>query len=775
MVHISLLRKTGEKKMPDEVAWIAWKILLWLKEKREVGMKALGLMCVLSLAALFVSAVPDPYSVKWDSPSENEFGSMPVGNGELGANVWITPDGTVHFYLQRSDSWDEAGRHLKLGGFDVATRLAPDKGSFSQELSALQGTLSATWMSGGKAVKLLLFVDANRPVLSMRLSAPGAPAIKPALNNWRLFDGPRVLEKDEIQTGDPANGASVPTTVWPDTVCTNIAPFRIGSYHMNRGSDGIFNYLGQLQGVSEFKERTNPLEGRIFGFIAETWEISKGEIEINAAGVTAVPSTPELWQLQTLAALKETCGYPFETRLEQHKAWWQAFHERSFIEVSPATEAAAKETASVSQAYALQRYIIGCTGRGNWPIRFNGSIFTVAQPGTKGGADYRRWGNGYWWQNTRLPYYPMLTAGDGEMMMPLFNMYTRLTPFEKKRTQKWLGQPGAFFAECIYYWGDVFTHTYGATPYEKRTDKLQEGQWHKWAWVGTLELSGMMLDYWEYTGDDAFLTRTALPSINAYLEFFDNRYKLDGNGKYLMYPAQAIETWWDCTNPMTEIAGLRSVSAKLLALPETFGTAEERKLWTRVATRTPELPTRPSPDGKTMFAPAAKFASRHNIELPELYCVFPFHLASFEKPNAPLAIEAMKYRRQKQGVGWMQDDLFAAMLGDTAQARSYLTKRCMTNKYPGARFPAFWGPNWDWWPDQCAGGNIERALQLMLMQTEGKHIWLCPAWPKDWNCSFRLHAPYRTTVQGRVENGKVLDLIVTPVSRATDVTIVPVP
>jgi hypothetical protein len=63
------------------------------------------------------------------------------------------------------------------------------------------------------------------------------------------------------------------------------------------------------------------------------------------------------------------------------------------------------------------------------------------------------------------------------------------------------------------------------------------------------------------------------------------------------------------------------------------------------------------------------------------------------------------------------------------------------------------------------------ALQRMLMQCDGDTIRLVPAWPQDWNASFKLHAPKNTTVEGRVENGKLTDLKVTPESRRKDVAI----
>ena len=63
------------------------------------------------------------------------------------------------------------------------------------------------------------------------------------------------------------------------------------------------------------------------------------------------------------------------------------------------------------------------------------------------------------------------------------------------------------------------------------------------------------------------------------------------------------------------------------------------------------------------------------------------------------------------------------------------------------------------------------ALQEMMMQTNGKKIYLMPAWPKDWDANVKLHAPYNTTIEATIKNGKVEKLQVTPQSRAKDVVV----
>jgi hypothetical protein len=94
-----------------------------------------------------------------------------------------------------------------------------------------------------------------------------------------------------------------------------------------------------------------------------------------------------------------------------------------------------------------------------------------------------------------------------------------------------------------------------------------------------------------------------------------------------------------------------------------------------------------------------------------------------------------------------------------------------TKHHDGSRFPAFWGPNYDWVPDQCHGAVAMTALQQMLLQWEGDRILLFPAWPKDWDVKFKLHAPRNTVIEAELRGGEIRSLRVTPPSRAKDVTV----
>ena len=109
-----------------------------------------------------------------------------------------------------------------------------------------------------------------------------------------------------------------------------------------------------------------------------------------------------------------------------------------------------------------------------------------------------------------------------------------------------------------------------------------------------------------------------------------------------------------------------------------------------------------------------------------------------------------------------------AYLGLADDAREYIVAT-RTEQACESRFPAFWGPNYDWIPDQDHGGVLLKALQAMLLQTDGRAIYLLPAWPKDWDVEFKLHAPYSTTIEGRYRNGTLEAVTVTPSGRRKDI------
>jgi hypothetical protein len=427
----------------------------------------------------------------------------------------------------------------------------------------------------------------------------------------------------------------------------------------------------------------------------------------------------------------------------------------------------------VTQAYVLQRWVTACQGRGAYPIKFNGGLFTV-EPRHAGGpefdADWRRWGDAFWWQNTRLPYHAMLAAGDSALMTPLFDFYERVLPLCRARTRLYYGVEGVIFPETITPFGTCSNGDYG---WERAGHEPSEVlcPWWQWEWNQGLELVDLMLLHHAFTGDDGFARARIVPMAREVLKYFDARFPRDADGRLRITPTQALETHWHgVVNDMPCVAGLHAILPRLRALPETWTTPEDRALYDRLLAALPPLPVREQ-DGARLLAPAQEYdPSRQNVETPELYATFPFRLAALggDAERLAQARAAFALRHDRQNRGWTQDGIFAARLGLIEEARAQLLAR-IGNSHPNFRFPATWGPNFDWLPDQCHGANLQILLQEMLLQHDGDRILLFPAWPQDWNVDFRLHAPHGTVIAATLLDGELVNLEVTPPSRAADV------
>ncbi|MEI6673829.1 MAG: DUF5703 domain-containing protein [Verrucomicrobiota bacterium] len=715
--------------------------------------------------------------VIWDSPSKNAHGSMPSGNGDIGINAWVEESGDLVFYISKTDAWDENARLCKVGRvrvkFDPA--LTPKDG-FRQQLKLRDGVIQIESKIQNQPSKILLWVDANQPVVRVDVDSPVAVTCRAEVELWRLRERP-FGSNDDPHSAAGLSGHPYKPTVLPDVVVPVTAP-QVLWYHRNTRS--ICELSLQVQHLESLTGKfAEPLLNRTFGaslrgegFVADGTQALKSAAPANHQSLavtvlTAQTATPETWLAQ-LATLEQQAAKTDLTKLRlAHESWWHGFWDRSWIFM----DGGGAETDTLTRDYVLQRYMNACSGRGGAPIKFNGSIFTVektpgASPETPdGNPDWRLWGGNYWFQNTRLAYWPMLATGDFEMMEPWFRMYRDALPLGKARVESYYKfTNAAVFPETVYFWGLPNNGDYGwrnAAPEPANTYIRRH-------WSGGLELTAVMLDRYDFTQDRQFVKDTLVPLADPLIAFLDQYWpKRDANGKIIMDPAQALETFQTAVNPLPEVAGLHHVLPRLLALSNDLTTEAQRARWTRLLKELPPVPVA-EVAGVKLLRPAATFAASANSENPELYAVFPFPLYGVGRPDLAMARASYDKRTNHHNRGWCQDSIQAACLGLGEEAGRLVTARA-TIINTGHRFPVMWGPNFDWIPDQDHGNNILTTLQRMVLQTDGNKIYVMPAWPKKWNVTFKLHAPGNTTVAGTVRDGKLVALEVTPQSRAADV------
>ncbi|QDK81053.1 hypothetical protein EXU85_21535 [Spirosoma sp. KCTC 42546] len=748
-----------------------------------------------SLLLIFAGYLPGlAQPVIWTSQSKNSSESMPCGGGDIGLNVWVE-NGDVLFYLSRSGTFDENNAMLKLGRVRLKLSPNPFNGTdFKQELKLTEGGIT---ISGGNT-QVNLWVDVFRSVVHVALQSAKPVSITAAYESWRYED--HVVQGTEFRTNSYKAPQKFDVITRKDAIAFqgNDVLF----YHRNRNDiESIFDYTVRLEGMDSVKGKLfNPLINNTFGglmrghgmkpvgidtgtyahapfrawMIATAKPVRSQEIEIGLN--VAQTTTLDEWKAGLTRIMNEA-DRAKKTAQQTSRDWWLQFWNRSYISIDSKDTA----VAAISRNYQLFRYQLGCNAYGKWPTKFNGGLFTFDPEYVDAkyaySPDFRLWGGGTMTaQNQRLVYHPMLKSGDFDMLKSQFDFYLRNQTNAELRSQVYWQHNGACFTEQIENFGLPNITEYGTKRPDGYDPGMEYNAWLEYEWDTVFEFCLMMLETERYEGRDI---AEYVPFIESCLTFYDEHYQqlakkrgirpFDAQGHYILYPSSACETYKMTYNSATVISALKVILGRMLELPDKYLDTKQREKWGTMLKRIPPLPFQDY-DGHKTLAPAVAWARIQNSESPQLYPVYPWGIYGLEKPDLDIAINTWNYDtlvvKYRSHVGWRQHNIFAARLGLTEEAAS-LTKLKFKNS--SHRFPTFWGPGFDWTPDHNWGGSAMIGLQEMLMQTDGKTIRLLPAWPKDWNVTFKLHAPYNTIVEGRVVNGKVEKLTVTPQERAKDV------
>jgi hypothetical protein len=737
------------------------------------------------------------YDVIWDTPSLHAGDAMPCGGGDIGLNVWVE-NGELLFYMSRSGTFDENNAMLKLGRVRLKLSSGPiGKKGFQQRLNLQQGYVSIKDLH----TAIDIWVDVFNPVIHVQVRSDEQVKVKATYESWRYEDH-LITDSRECRTNSYKRLQPFPIKTYKDKIAFHGND--IVFYHRNRSDvQDVFSYTVYHEGMDAVKDQLyDPIRNNTFGGLMRgddmtaagtdtgryadaafhAWSIeSRKPVHTQhlAIGLEVGQANSLQEWMQTLQrTLQQAQKDPAAAR-RKTTAWWQQIWERSYIHIE------SKDTAAVTAGrnYQLFRYMLACNAFSKWPTKFNGGLFTFdpcyVNTQYPFSPDFRLWGGGTMTaQNQRLVYYPFLKSGDMDMMRAQFDCYLRMKKNAELRSQVYWQHAGACFTEQIENFGLP-----NITEYEPKrpagTDPgMEYNAWLEYQWETVFEFCLMMLDVNRYTG---VYDETHNAFIESCLTFYDEHYRqlakkrgireLNEKGQYILFPTSAAETFKMTYNSTTVIAALQVILQRMLELPENNADTVRRTKLKKMQQRIPPIAFGEFEGHKTI-APALTWERVQNSETPQLYPVFPWGLYGVGKPDLDIARNTWEYDphavKFRSHIGWRQYNIFAARLGLITEAAT-LTKLKFANG--PHRFPAFWGPGFDWTPDHNWGGAAMTGLQEMLLQIDGHKMYLLPAWPAGWNAVFKLHAPYNTTVEGVVASGKLEQLKVTPASRQKDVII----
>jgi len=743
------------------------------------------------------------YNVLWDTQSRNSSESMPVGGCDIGCNVWVE-NGSVYYYFGRSNSFDENNALFKSGRMKIDFTPNPFK-NIKQQFKLINGLIEIEGSDGGLKAVAKIWVEVDRPNVHFELKSNQKIAAKAEYQYWRTVNKP-IVGTWVVPSYIDYPGKDI---YWsPDTVKTTAE--RVLFYHQNNNKCLSIDKEIIQQDLLHLKDSLwNPLKDFVFGGVLQGENMyvagkdTGSYLAIGYKGIYLKSKVPadhyhfdiflhsgyyksnEQWE-KSLVSQVPAINTKFNGQFLAHQLWWKEFWNRSYIIIKGDETNPSDSAWQVGRNYNLFRYQMGCNAKGEYPSKFNGGLFTfdpvsIDKKFAADNPDFRAWGGGVMTaQNQRLLYWPLLKSGDFNIMPQQFDFYRRPLKNAELRVKEYWGHEGCCFTDQMNQAAIVCGREYGWKRPKDFERGVQYSPYHESYFTSQLEFAFMILEYYRYSQKDIQLY---IPFIKSAVKFYDAHYRFrakqnfgqefSSEGKYIFYPCQALETYsGHVQNPSDVIAALTVLTRELQTLPEKYVSSDEKKQYATMASRLPAMAHREM-KGHETIAPAEKWDKIINVEIPQLYPVFPWQLYGVGKSGLQLAIDTWTYgvdtKDQKNYISWHQDAIFCARMGLTEQARAITLKKLSNSQ---RRYPTFWGPGHDWVPDHNWGGSGMIGLQEMLMQTDGKRILIFPAWPMNWDVSFKLHAPYNTTVEGVLKSGKLVSVKVTPESRSKDLELI---
>lgn len=745
------------------------------------------------------------YNVIWDSPSKDPSGAMPVGNGDMGAMVYAIENGELYLLMSKNDAITYMGDHFKTGRVKISFSPNPfEEGKhFKQTLDIEKGYISIE----ADDTEIKIWTDMNRNVCHVEINSQEDIEIEASPEFWQRFDG---------CVGN-VTGYSVEQVLNPtQDVFLERKNHLMWYYHV--GDRSIMEDDFEFFNVGHMKGKVNdPFRYNTFGNLLESDELNLVEgklqgkanyFDIRIHAKTKQVKKPMDW----VKELEREAFAPTNVKKDwqEHVDWWTNYWNRSWMIASDNSLPDAKRevfsgeweqshlgpggwrteedgAALAAQTYNMFRYFMASQGRGKYPVKFNGGIFTMQQilpfghrrkrtkpvpHGLLTHEDERLYGRRYTFQNQRLMYWPAIMNGDYDLLKVFFEYYTNMLPMRKAITKAIYGHEGAYFRENMEINGaerDCWRKGKPQTD-QKPQPGTKASFFHDYYFTSGLEATMMMLEYIKTSNDTIFLNEKVVPFANEVLTFFKLHFEKDEKGKLSIDPGMALETWWKVKNPSTDISGLRSVLSSLIELKA--GSEVDQNNWNELLSIVPEIPMRKI-GGKFAIAPGETWESKHNAENPETYACFPFQNYGVALGTEDIVQTTMENRvsvdKYHHGC-WTQDQIMWAYAGNAKEAAYGLDKRFRRAEIV-VRFPLFGRVGPDECPDFDHLGSGSIALQKMLVQEGNGKIILLPAWPKKWDADFKLHVSKGAILTGTVKNGKLESWDITPKSRKKDVEI----
>jgi hypothetical protein len=428
-------------------------------------------------------------------------------------------------------------------------------------------------------------------------------------------------------------------------------------------------------------------------------------------------------------------------------AWWKDYWLASWVDLGDA---------QLEKYYYGAQYIIGSASKpGKLAPGLYGIWYTQDNPSFSGDMHLN--------YNFQAPWYGVYSSNRPELALPMYDLIEDYVPEAQRRASTYSelrklkpdyvdsrpelsgGADGILFPVGIGPWGSTTDNQY-------------------WNQTSNGLFNAMMyIDYWEYTGDQEFLTEQAYPYLKEEIAFFEDWLDEDENGQLNLW-AGAHEGEWG-RNSSPDVPFLRNVLVTAIEASELLGEdVTERAVWQDMLDRLAPTPTI-TRNGQSVYAladqgvPGTTTSVFHpgdntvNLEVVHPGDEVNLHSDPTDLLRAQNTITQMN--------SWGQDNAFPKVFTQAVRAgynpQTIITqlKNQLTQKMRGNLrvYDPFHG---------IEKSGATEALNSMLMQSSAGVVDVFPVWPTTMDASFaRLLAKGAFEVSATQTAGEVTDLSIT--------------
>lgn len=750
----------------------------------------------VSLLDVDYPALVSQADLVYQSPAGQPVEGLPIGNGRMGTLVWTTPS-AICMQINRSDVFAVNKTHAgpQYGPCDycgACAQVSIDVGSqaFASGEAFLQrlAVHDAEMTIHGEGVRVRCFVSAVGDVLALEIDDQRAEpqAIRATVSMWRaseVIEGNHAARWGFIDS--PGAALVVQRFQEADYHCASAVAARIVA-------DDV-----QIQQSSERSQT-----------IVAPARMGKRTILLSsAASLTANADVGKA----AVESIDNANRLVYDELRNEHTRWWHEFWSRSFVSAASEDGLAA----FMQRLRCLHLYYMASTSRGPVPAKWNGSIFSTAGDARRWGSEYWVWttempymplpaadavdltdpffdmyirqlpdcekaARQRW--NANGAFFPETAGFDGPVVLPDdVALEFRKVLLGESRPADLSDRARAL---CQFE-GHLYETTFDA-PGSNPNDLAIRQRNRPYTWISHIVSSGSELAvqaWWRYryTGDKAWLRTHAYPLLRGAAEFYRSMVKKGQDGRYHLAGTNVHEDFWGVDDSIMDLAAIRGAVPPAIRAAEILGIdADLRAEWQKLLDNLAPYPMGSDPRSKAITGAALAddvwsagylggVAGRFNSEDVWLNPVFPFENWTLEtrSPSDDWIVQKLLDLAPRH---------LSVMNENAALPTAIRTPIAAARAGRGHELPAILAGYYASFRPLPNGlsmlegenaqsiehlGLLTTALQEGLLQSVSARpggpeiISVFPAWPKQWEASFRLLARGGFLVTAAMRQGGV--------------------